>query len=148
MDKADPSLRQGVCWLLACLTSQQHAIVPQGRICSDNFTCSHTETEVAGQTFYLTPSQYTDTWPTGPSTDPIMPGAWQDSHRSANFEVTGMTRPRKKSRRKRDLEADALTTRPMKAVLRQATLHVADRNNQTKKQITARCVSYSFQSIN
>ena len=53
-----------------------------------------------------------------PSTDPITPGAWQGSHWSVNFEVTGMTRPRKKSRRMRDstprssaLEADALTTR-------------------------------------
>ena len=26
-------------WLLACLTSQQHASVSQGRICEDNFTC-------------------------------------------------------------------------------------------------------------
>ena len=33
--------------------------------------------------------------PTSPSTDPITPGAWQGSHWSANFEVTGMTRPRK-----------------------------------------------------
>ena len=69
--------------------------VSQGRICSDNFTCCHTEIEVADQTFYLTQSQYTDTGPTSPSADPIMPGAWQGSHWSANFEVTGMTRPRK-----------------------------------------------------
>ena len=27
-----------VCWLVGCLTSQQHARVSQGRICSDNFT--------------------------------------------------------------------------------------------------------------
>ena len=84
-----------VCWLLGCLTSQQHASVSQGRICSDNFTCCHTEIEVADQTFYLTQSQYTDTGPTSPSADPITPGAWQGSHWSANFEVTGMTRPRK-----------------------------------------------------
>ena len=82
-------------WLVACLTSQQQASVSQGRICSDNFTCCHTEIEVADQTFYLTQSQYTDTGPTSPSADPIMPGAWQGSHWSANFEVTGMTRPRK-----------------------------------------------------
>ena len=87
---------------VGCLTSQQHASVSQGRICSDNFTCCHTEIKVADQTFYLTQSQYTDTGPTSPSTDPITPGAWQGSHWSANFEVTGMTRPRKKSRRKRD----------------------------------------------
>ena len=101
--------------LVGCLTSQQQASVSQGRICEDNFTCCHTEIEVADPTFYLTQSQYTDTRPASPSADPIMPGAWQGSHWSANFEVTGMTRPRKKSRRKRDsnpgpsaLEADAL----------------------------------------
>ena len=53
----------------------------------------HTEIEVADQTFHLTQSQYTDTGPTSPSTDPISPGAWKGSHWSANFEVTGMTRP-------------------------------------------------------
>ena len=83
-----------VCWLV-CLTSQQQASVSQGRICTDNFTCCHTEIEVADQTFYLTQSQYTDTGPTSPSADPITPGTWQGSHWSAHFEVTGMTRPRK-----------------------------------------------------
>ena len=84
-----------VCLLVACLTSQQQASVSQGRICSDNFTCCHTEIEVADPTFYLTQSQYTDTGPTSPSADPTTQGAWQGSHWSANFEVTGMTRPRK-----------------------------------------------------
>ena len=74
-----------VCLLVACLTSQQHAGVSQGRICTDNITCCHTEIEVAHQTFYLTQSQYTDIGPTSPSTDPITPGAWQGSHWSANF---------------------------------------------------------------
>ena len=74
-----------VCLLVGCLTSQQHASVSQGRICTDNFTCCHTEIEVADQTFYLTQSQYTDTGPTSPSSDPIMPGAWQGSHWRANF---------------------------------------------------------------
>ena len=83
------------CCFVGCLTSQQQASVSQGRICSDNFTCCHTEIEVADQTFYLTQSQYTDTGPTSPSADPITLGAWQGSHWSANFEVTGMTRPRK-----------------------------------------------------
>ena len=48
----------GVCLfglLVGCLTSQQHASISQGRICSDNFTCCHTEIEVADQTVYLTP---------------------------------------------------------------------------------------------
>ena len=80
---------------VGCLTSQQHASVSEGRICSDNLTCCHTEIEAADPTFYLTQSQHTDTGPTSPSADPITPGAWQGSHWSANFEVTGMTRPRK-----------------------------------------------------
>ena len=45
-----------VCLLVGCLTSQQQASVSQGRICSDNFTCCHTEIEVAVPTFYLTQS--------------------------------------------------------------------------------------------
>ena len=61
--------------LVACLMSQQHASVSQGRICLDNFTCCHTEIEIADQTFHLTQSQYTDTEPTSPSADPITPGA-------------------------------------------------------------------------
>ena len=109
----------GVRLFVGCLTSQQQASVSQGRTCSDKFTCCHTEIEVADPTFYLTQSQCTDTGPASPSADPITPGAWQGSHWSATFWVTGMTRPQKKSRRKRDsnpgssaLEADALTTRP------------------------------------
>ena len=39
-----------------------------------NFTCCHTEIEVADPTFHLTQSQYTDTGLTSPSTDPITPG--------------------------------------------------------------------------
>ena len=79
-------MRDGsVCLLVGCLTSQQHASVSQGQIYSDNFTGCHTEIEVADQTFHLTQSQYTDTRPTSPSTDPITPGAWQGSHWSANF---------------------------------------------------------------
>ena len=56
---------------VCCLTSQQHAGVSQGRIYADNFTCCHNEIEVADQHFYLTQSQYTDTGPTSPSSDPI-----------------------------------------------------------------------------
>ena len=98
-------------WLvgwLVCLTSQQHASVSQGWNCTDNSMCCHTETKVADSTFYLTQSQYilTPGWLvlsadpiyiglTSPSTDPITPGAWQGSHWSANFYVTGMTRPEK-----------------------------------------------------
>ena len=62
---------------VGCLMSQQHASVSQGGICSDNFTCCQSEMEVADQTFHFTQSQYTDTGPTSPSTDPITPGTWQ-----------------------------------------------------------------------
>ena len=62
------------CLFVACLTSQQQASVSQERTCSDNFTCCHTEIEVADPTFYLTQSQYTDIGPTSPSADPITPG--------------------------------------------------------------------------
>ena len=79
--------------------------------------CCHTETEVADQTVHLTQSHYTDTRPTSPFADPITPGAWQDNHRSTDFQITGMTRPGKRDpRQKRGmeprLEADALPTRP------------------------------------
>ena len=40
--------------LVGCLTSQQHASVSQGRICTDNFTCCHTEIDVADQTYPVT----------------------------------------------------------------------------------------------
>ena len=40
-------IKEEVYLLVGCLTSQQHASVSRGRICSDNFTCCHTETEVA-----------------------------------------------------------------------------------------------------
>ena len=68
--------RERVCLFVVCLTHQQQASVSQGRICLDNFTCCHTEIEVADQTFYLTQSQYTDNGPTSPSADPITPGTW------------------------------------------------------------------------
>ena len=71
--------------LVGCSMSQQQATVSQGWICSDKFTCSHTEVEAADPTFYLTQSQYTDTGPTSPSADPIMAGTWQGSYWSANF---------------------------------------------------------------
>ena len=74
-----------VCLFVGCLTSQQHASVSQGQISTDDFTCCYTEIEVADQTYYLTQSQYTDTGPTSPSADPLLPGAWQTSHGRANF---------------------------------------------------------------
>ena len=111
------SLESRRCLFVGCVTSQQQASVFQGRICSVNCTCCHTEIEVADQTFHLTQSQYTDTGPTSPSADPITPGAWQGSHWSANVDKSHWydSTP-KKSWRKRDsnpgssaLEADTLS---------------------------------------
>ena len=65
-----------MCWLLN-VPATGYCI--SGTICSDKFTCCHTEIEVADPTFYLTQSQYTDTGLTSPSADPITPGAWQGS---------------------------------------------------------------------
>ena len=73
--------------------SRRIASVSQGRICSDNCTCCHTETEVTDPTFYLTQSQYTDTEPTSASTGTITPGAWQGSQWSGNCQVTGVAGP-------------------------------------------------------
>ena len=84
-----------VCFLVDCLTSKPCASVPTGRICSDRCMCCHTEIEVADQTLNFIQSQYTDSGRTSPSTDPITPGAWQGSHWNANFEITGIARPRK-----------------------------------------------------
>ena len=114
----DRTAWRDVGWLLACLTSQQHASVSRGRVYTDKSTCCHTEIEVADQAFYLTQSQYTDSGPTSPSADPMTPGAWQGSHWSVNIAVTGMTRPGNIPPQEgfkpgsSALEADALTTRP------------------------------------
>ena len=40
-----------VCWLVGCLTSQQHASVFQGRFSTHKFTCCHTETEFCRSNF-------------------------------------------------------------------------------------------------
>ena len=132
--------------LVGCLTSQQQASVSQGRICSDNFTCCHTEIEVADPTFYLTQSQYTDTGPTSPSADPITPGAWQGSHWSANFLSHWYDLTAKKSRRKRDsnpgpsaLEADALITRPTRRSTSETTP-----NNHSAHFVPKMCKSHVF----
>ena len=44
-DRETESVRERDVLFVGCLTSQQHASVSQGRICSDNFTCCHTEIE-------------------------------------------------------------------------------------------------------
>ena len=59
-----------VCFLVGCLFNVPATCnVSQGRICSPNGSCCHTETGVADHTFYLTQSQCTDTWPTSLSVD-------------------------------------------------------------------------------
>ena len=127
---------------VGCLTSKQHDSVSQGRICSDNFTCCHTEIEVADQTFYLTQSQCTDTGPTSPSTDPIMPGAWQGSHWSTNFEVTGMTRPGTiPSQAGFEPCPDALTNRPKRRFMGD---HISD---SVKENWNNTCVLTVFQPV-
>ena len=105
--------------LVGCLTSQQHARVSQGRICEDNFTCCHSDIQVADPTVYLTQSQYTDTGPTSPSADPITPGAFAGYSLGCQFLRQWYDSTPKNSQRKRDsnpgssaVEADALTTRP------------------------------------
>ena len=124
----------GDCWLLACLLN-----VPATGWCISgtdllrHFTCCHTEAEAADQTFYLTQSQYVDTGPISPSADPKTPGARQGS---ANFEVTGLTRPGKIPPRKREstpcssaLKADALATWPTRRLRRR---------ERDKKKITGK----------
>ena len=81
------------CLLVARLMSQQHATVSPEPILSNNFRCCHIEIQTADQNFYLNQPQYTDTRPTSPSADPTTPGAWQGSHWSTYFEVSGMTQP-------------------------------------------------------
>ena len=53
---------------VVCLTSQQHASVSQGWICSDNCTCCHTEIEVCRSnshpvTVYWCPANQSQPWP-------------------------------------------------------------------------------------
>ena len=50
MKEEEEEVEEGLGCLLACLTSQKHASVSQGRIYTDNFTCCHTEIEVAVST--------------------------------------------------------------------------------------------------
>ena len=65
-------------------TSQQHAEYISGTgLRQQFFVLPHWD--VAGQTCYLTLSQYADTRPTSPSADPVTPGAWQDSQSTLFF---------------------------------------------------------------
>ena len=139
-------------WLLACLTSQQYASVSQGRICSDNSKCCHTEIEVADQTFYLTQSQYTDTGLTSLSTELTL------YHQAPGRVATGMPILKslvrldpEKSRRKREsntrsaaLEENALTTWPTRRSWKQALKGLTAR--YTNKQSRTQKKSYGWQT--
>ena len=84
------------CLLLGCLTSQPHLTCTSG-MGLFNFIFRLTGTEAVDQTCHLTQSQFTETRQTSPSTNPSVPGVWQGSHWSINFELTSMTRWRKRS---------------------------------------------------
>ena len=108
-------------------TSQQHASVSQGRTCTDNFTCCHTDRSCRANflphpvTVYWHQADQSQRWPYNatrlagwPLECQFLRSHWYDS-------------TPKKSRRKRfsnpgssTLKADTLTTRPM----RRSTHHV------------------------
>ena len=71
-----PMWTSGIRFACCLLNVPAACLCSSGQICSDNFMCCHTDRGVAVQTFHLTQSQYTDTEPTSPSTDPIEPGTW------------------------------------------------------------------------
>ena len=109
--------KKGCLLFVGCLMSQQHASVSQGQICRDNFTCCHTEQEVA--TFYLTQSQYTDIGPASPSADPIGSVATGVPIFKSQVWLDPKTSRRKQDLNPRSstLEATALTTKPMRRSL-------------------------------
>ena len=73
--------KEFVCWLLNVPTTCK--CISGTDLLRQFYVLPHWD--VASQTFHLIQSQYTDTGPTSPSTDPIMPYAWQGSHWSANL---------------------------------------------------------------
>ena len=130
--------------LVGCLTSQQHASVSQGRICSDNFMCCHTEIEVADQTFSVSPSHsiLTPGWPV-----PALTLYHQTPGRVATgvpiFKLLVWLDP-EKSPRKQDLdkgssalEADVLSTRPTRRSLEHRQLWITPDAQATSHCITA-----------
>ena len=65
----------GVCWWWWL-----HASVSQGQICLDSYMRCDTEIEVVDQTRRLPQSQCTGVRSVSHSADPVLPGAWKDSH--------------------------------------------------------------------
>ena len=81
------------CLLVGCLTSQQHAgYLRDGS--AQTIVRAATLRQKLQVKLSTSPSHsiLTPGRPV-PGADPITPGAWQSSHWSANFQVTGMTRP-------------------------------------------------------
>ena len=94
-----------------CLTSQEHACLSRGWICSDSCMCCHTETVAADWTSYLIQSQYVDIGPTSSSADPVTPDFWHSNPWSTDFEVIGMTRPGKRPMGKQESNPDVSLSR-------------------------------------
>ena len=67
-------LTRFVGWLLACLTSLQHASVCQGQICLNKIVRAAKLRQKLRIKLHFTQSQYTDTGPISPSAYPLMPG--------------------------------------------------------------------------
>ena len=139
------SLRWSVLMFVGCLTPRQHACASQGQICSHNFTCCHTQIEAADPTFYLTQSQCTDTGPTSPSADPIIPGTGQGST-GVPFLSHWYDSIQEKSRCKRDsnpgscaLEAVALSTRPTRRFFQMAAQSAVARSEENDGGLLVSC---------
>ena len=104
---------------VGCLTSQQHASVSLGRICSDEFMCCHTETEVCRSNFLPHPvtvywhrANQSQHWPYNArrlAGQPLECQFWSHWYDSTwkNPGASGIQTPDPST-----LEADALTTRP------------------------------------
>ena len=119
------STRLTVGLFVGCLTSQQHTNVFQGRFCSDNCTCCHTETEVAVQAFCLTQSQvYRHRGQPVPALTPKRQAPGTVAIGVTIYKSLVMTRsgkiPKGKARNElgfATLRADALTTKPTRPCL-------------------------------
>ena len=85
------------CWwcFLAAIHPSQMQSVTQERTGLNNCMHYHIKMRAEDQNCYPAWSWSSDIRRTGHSTDPIMPHAWQVSHKSANVSVTGVTHPHK-----------------------------------------------------
>ena len=135
---------------VVCLTSLQHACVSQGRICSDNCTFCNNWVRRCRPNLHLTQSQYTDTRPTSPSTDPLK---HQASHRVANgvpvFKSVVWLNPGiswckwDSNPGSSALKADALTTRQTRRCVSPGLLYIDNQTHCHKVKSQIRPVSPS-----